>query len=86
MRITRISQGGQVQIPAEVRRRWGTRTVLVDDAGSYVRISPVPDDPIAAAAGSLAGSGASASDLARIWRDEEAAAEARKWGFPERRR
>lgn len=86
MKLTRISQGGQVQIPAEVRRRWGTRTVLVDDAGTYLRISPVPDDPIAAAAGSLAGGGPSGTDIARIWRAEEASAEARKWQRTEKRR
>lgn len=86
MKLTRISQGGQVQIPAEVRRRWGTRAVIIDDGGSYLRISPVPDDPIGAAAGSLAGTGPSGRDLARIWRDEEAAAEARKWRHPEKRR
>lgn len=84
MKLTHISQGGQVQIPAAVRRRWGTRAVIIDDAGSYLRISPVPDDPIAAAAGSLAGATPSGRDLGRIWRDEEAAAEARKWRHMEK--
>jgi bifunctional DNA-binding transcriptional regulator/antitoxin component of YhaV-PrlF toxin-antitoxin module len=81
MRITRISQGGQVQIPAEVRKRWGTRTVMVDDAGSYLRIAPVPDDPIAAAVALLAGkgNGLTGNDLIRISREEEAEAEERKW-------
>ncbi len=78
MRVTKISQGGQVQIPAEVRRRWGTRAVLIDDAGTYLRIRPVPDDPISAAAGSLAGPGATANELTRTWREEETEAEARK--------
>ena len=81
MKVTQISKGGQVQIPAEVRRRWGTRKVMIDDAGGYIRITPVPDDPIAAAAGSLAGlgNGLSGNELARIWREEEAEAEDRKW-------
>ena len=81
MRVTQISQGGQVQIPAEVRRRWGTRKVMIDDAGSYLRISPVPDDPIAAAVAALAGkgNGRSGNDLIRIWREEEIEAEERKW-------
>jgi len=81
MKVTQISQGGQVQIPAEVRRRWGTRKVMIDDAGSYLRITPVPDDPIAAAAGSLAGKGAgiSGTDALRMWREEEIEAEERKW-------
>jgi hypothetical protein len=79
MKVTQISQGGQVQIPADVRRRWGTRKVMIDDAGSYLRISPVPEDPISAAAGSLAGPGPSGNELTRIWREEEIAAEERKW-------
>jgi len=79
MRVTRISQGGQVQIPAEVRHRWGTRTVILDDAGGYLRISPVPDDPIGAAAGSLAGPGPSAAEALQQLREEEAAIESRKW-------
>ena len=80
MRITRISQGGQVQIPAEIRHRWGTREVIIDDGGSFVRIRPVPDDPIEAVAGSLAGPGLSSDELRRIGRDEELEAEERKWG------
>lgn len=85
MRVTRISQGGQIQIPAEVRQRWGTKSVFVDDAGTYLRITPVPDDPIGAAAGSLAGSGASGSEMLKQLREEEAATESRKWKRLERR-
>jgi bifunctional DNA-binding transcriptional regulator/antitoxin component of YhaV-PrlF toxin-antitoxin module len=81
MKVTQISQGGQVQIPAEVRRRWGTRKVMIDDAGSYLRISPVPDDPIAAAVALLAGkgNGLTVKELTRIFREEEIEAEERKW-------
>ena len=79
MRVARISQGGQIQIPAAVRQRWGTRTVIVDDAGSYLRISPVPDDPISAAAGALAGPGPSAAEMLQQLREQEAAVESRKW-------
>ena len=35
--VTRISQGGQVQIPAEIRRRWGTKDVVIDDGGTLIR-------------------------------------------------
>ncbi len=86
MKVTQISQGGQVQIPAAVRKRWGTRLVLIDDAGTYLRISPVPDDPIGAAAGSLAGPGPSSEEMLRSSREEEAEAEARKWDPSERAR
>lgn len=79
MKITRISQGGQVQVPAEVRRRWGTRDVLIDDLGSSITIRPLPDDPIGAAMGSLAGPGLSSEEMIRQFREEEAEAEARNW-------
>jgi bifunctional DNA-binding transcriptional regulator/antitoxin component of YhaV-PrlF toxin-antitoxin module len=80
MKITKISQGGQVQVPAEVRKRWGTRNVIIHDAGAYIRISPLPDDPIAAVAGSLAGPGPTVNEMMRQHREEEAEIEERKWG------
>jgi hypothetical protein len=79
MRTTRISQGGQIQVPAEVRHRWGTREVIVEDLGTSLSIRPIPDDPIGAAAGSLAGLGMTGDEMRRQWREEEAEAEARKW-------
>ena len=88
MRIARISQGGQVQVPAEIRRRWGTRVVILEDEGRMLTIRPLPDDPIAAAAGSLAGPGPTSDDSRRQWREEEAEIEARKLSrrFSTRRR
>lgn len=80
MKVTKISQGGQIQVPAEVRKRWGTRNVMIDDAGAYIRISPIPEDPIAAAAGSLAGPGPTVNEMMRQHREEEAEIEERKWG------
>jgi bifunctional DNA-binding transcriptional regulator/antitoxin component of YhaV-PrlF toxin-antitoxin module len=80
MRVTKISQGGQIQIPAEVRKRWGTRDVIVDDGGSYIRIRPVPDDPISAVAGIFAQPGGPTSEESvRRWREEDIAAEEAKW-------
>lgn len=78
MKVTKISQGGQIQVPAEVRKRWGTRNVIIDDAGAYIRISPVPDDPIGAVAGSFAGPGPTVNEMMRQLREEEAEAEERK--------
>jgi bifunctional DNA-binding transcriptional regulator/antitoxin component of YhaV-PrlF toxin-antitoxin module len=78
MRITRISRGGQIQVPAEVRRRWGTRQVILEDEGRMLTIRPLPDDPIAAAAGSLAGPGPTSDESRRQWREEEAELEERK--------
>jgi hypothetical protein len=79
MRTARISQGGQIQVPAEVRHRWGTREVVIEDLGSSLSIRPLPDDPIGAAAGSLAGPGPTSDEMRRQLREEEAEAEARKW-------
>lgn len=50
----KISKGGQVSIPAPIRKRWGTATVTLDDQGDQIILKPAPDDPIEAAAGSLA--------------------------------
>jgi bifunctional DNA-binding transcriptional regulator/antitoxin component of YhaV-PrlF toxin-antitoxin module len=72
MRRTSISQGGQMQIPAAVRRRWGTRAVLLDDRGGSLVVRPVPDDPIGAAIGSLGGSGRLTEEIRRQEREAEA--------------
>ena len=50
----RISKGGQISIPASIRRRWGTSTVSLDDQGDRIVLEPASDDPIAAAEGALA--------------------------------
>jgi AbrB family looped-hinge helix DNA binding protein len=51
----RITSGGQISIPAAIRHRWGTSTVVMDDQGDRIVLEPAPDDPIAAAEGALAG-------------------------------
>lgn len=51
---TKISKGGQISIPAAIRRRWGTSTVALDDQGDRLVIEPAADDPIVAAEGALA--------------------------------
>ncbi len=68
-----ISSGGQVSVPAAVRKRWGTRTVLAEDRGDHVVLRPVADDPVAAAAGAFAEQiGALGSEEAkRLDREEE---------------
>lgn len=55
MKQTTITAGGQVSIPAEVRNRWGTRRLLVEDRGTELAFRPMPDDPIGAARGVLRG-------------------------------
>jgi AbrB family looped-hinge helix DNA binding protein len=50
----KITRGGQISIPASIRHRWETHTVVLVDEGHRVVLEPAPDDPIAAAEGALA--------------------------------
>lgn len=43
-----------MSVPAAVRKRWRTRTVLAEDRGDHVVLRPAPDDPVAAAVGAFA--------------------------------
>lgn len=71
MKTTAITAGGQIQVPADVRRRWGTRTVTVEDRGGSLVVRPIPEDPIGAAVGSLAGDGPTSDEIRTHLRDEE---------------
>ena len=53
--IAKITTSGQVSLPAPVRKRWGAAQVVIEDHGDCVVVRPLPDDPIAAACGSLRG-------------------------------
>lgn len=75
MKQARISKGGQVSIPAEVRHRWGTNRVLVDDRGSELVFRPLPEDPIGAARGAMRSGRVgepTAADARQRTREEEA--------------
>ncbi len=80
MRTATISRGGQVSIPAEVRHRWGTTRVIVEDLGSSLVLRPIPDDPITAARGALRDVGPSTDEIRARLREEEAELEGRKHG------
>ena len=81
MRYLMISKGGQISVPAEVRKRWGTRRLRLEDRGDEIVITPAPEDPIAAAYGALAGRLTLTSDeMRRLEREEEAEIEERRWG------
>jgi bifunctional DNA-binding transcriptional regulator/antitoxin component of YhaV-PrlF toxin-antitoxin module len=80
MKQATISKGGQVSIPATIRRRWGTNRLLVDDRGDELVFRPLPEDPIAAARGSLRDAHAgrpSSDEVRRLTREEEADGESR---------
>jgi AbrB family looped-hinge helix DNA binding protein len=74
----RISKGGQISIPASIRRRWGTSTIVLDDQGERIVLEPAPDDPIAAAEGALKSEFGGSIDVTRLRRrarEDERAAE-----------
>ena len=77
MRQSRISSGGQVSIPADIRRRWKTDRILLEDRGDRVVVRPLPDDPIASARGYLkpyaTEDGVTSDEARRQTRDEDAA-------------
>ncbi len=51
--IAKVTTSGQVSLPAPVRKRWHTAQVVIEDEGDRLVVRPLPDDPIAAACGSL---------------------------------
>jgi bifunctional DNA-binding transcriptional regulator/antitoxin component of YhaV-PrlF toxin-antitoxin module len=76
-----ISGGGQISVPAAVRKRWGTRTVLAEDRGDELVLRPAPDDPIAAVRGIFAremSGGPTIDELRAGGRAEDAELEQRK--------
>ena len=79
----KISKGGQVLIPAPIRKRWGTTTVTLEDRGEEIVLKPAPDDPLAAAAGAFAGEGRGIGldTIRREEREAEQEAEERKFGL-----
>lgn len=78
MKLRKITNGGQISLPADVRHRWGTQHVGVEDLGDHLVVTPMPDDPIAAARGALKGLLAPTEQLRANARRDEAAAEARR--------
>jgi bifunctional DNA-binding transcriptional regulator/antitoxin component of YhaV-PrlF toxin-antitoxin module len=80
MRTARITAGGQLSIPAAIRRRWGTSRVALEDQGDALLVRPLPDDILTALRGSLKGEiRATTGELRRRARTDEEAAERRKW-------
>jgi bifunctional DNA-binding transcriptional regulator/antitoxin component of YhaV-PrlF toxin-antitoxin module len=80
MTMTRISRGGQVTVPAPVRRRWETERVALEDHGDYLLLRPLAD-PVDGFVGFAGRRGVPTSEQMRAQsRTEEAAAEARRRG------
>jgi virulence-associated protein VagC len=77
-----ITGAGQVSLPAEVRHRWATSAVLIEDEGDRLVVRPVPSDPIEGVRGILKGrvtTDISNDEAMRQWREEDNAAMERKW-------
>jgi AbrB family looped-hinge helix DNA binding protein len=77
-RVVKISRGGQISIPAEIRHRWETQTLILEDRGGEIVIHPVDDDPITAYRGIFADASRGPVDWSSYKRDELDAEEA-KW-------
>jgi len=73
----RVTTAGQLSLPADVRRRWGTSTVVLEDGGDHLVVRPVPDDAIAAARGAFAGrgQGLTSRQLKELAREDDLRAE-----------
>lgn len=81
MKRLKISAGGQVSVPAEVRHRWKTKVIVADDRGDHLVLRPAPEDPIEAALGAFADlPGPTVDEARRLDREEEAEIEDRKYG------
>jgi AbrB family looped-hinge helix DNA binding protein len=78
MRTATITTGGQISIPADVRHRWGTRRVIVEDQGDALVLRPLPVDPIGAAIGSLAGPGPTTDEMRAALRRDDTEIERRR--------
>jgi bifunctional DNA-binding transcriptional regulator/antitoxin component of YhaV-PrlF toxin-antitoxin module len=80
-RRMKISKGGQLSVPAAIRGRWQTNTVVIDDRGDHLVVRPVADDPVEATFGIFADDFAdapAADQMIRELRDEDIAASERR--------
>ena len=81
MKTAKVTSGGQISIPSTIRRRWGTSTLVLEDLGDRIVLTPAPDDPVAAARGALVGELSLTSEGLRAQaRVDEAMTERRRRG------
>lgn len=67
----KISQNGQVSIPADARSRWASERVVVVDLGDRVVMRPLPADPVATLRGKHRGRGPDTDEVRRRERKAE---------------
>jgi hypothetical protein len=70
-----------MSVPAAIRSRWQTQTVLIEDRDDHFIVRPAPADPIAAFRGRFKGRGPSSDEARRLLREEERRREEQKWGY-----
>jgi AbrB family looped-hinge helix DNA binding protein len=81
MKVIKITSGGQISIPAAIRKRWSTETLSLEDRGDSIVLRPAPDDPIAAFKGIWSDLNLPPTEeMRRQAREDERRAEERKWG------
>lgn len=82
MKVVTLTRGGQISIPAEYRRDWTSNRVIVRETDEGLLLTPMPADPLAAAAGSLKHllAGRTADEVMREYREENREIEARRSG------
>jgi hypothetical protein len=78
MKIAHVTTSGQLSIPAVIRRRWRTSRVALEDEGDRLVVTPLPDDPVAAARGALKGRIGPTTELREAARRNEAVAHRRR--------
>jgi bifunctional DNA-binding transcriptional regulator/antitoxin component of YhaV-PrlF toxin-antitoxin module len=77
----KITRAGQVSIPADVRQRWGTTLVAIEDEGDQLVVRPLPEDWVDRVRGAWKGigDGRTSAELMAESRQQEIEAENRKW-------
>lgn len=82
-RRVKITDGGQISVPAKLRKRWGSSYLTAEDRGDHLVLRPAPDDPVDAVYGIFAAEARGETELAEIRareREADAEAEASKAG------
>ena len=69
----KITDGGQISVPAKVRRRWGSEYLTAEDRGDHLVLRPAAEDPLGAIYGIFAAEAADAPGLDEIREGERRA-------------
>lgn len=66
----KVTRNGQISLPAALRHRWQTTSVLVIDRGDYALVRPVSADPLVELRGAHAGPGPTLDAARRAEREQ----------------